>query len=49
MKDEKMPSLSYMLKAKGFGKTVKRAMSMINWYGFSSMKMERNIVGLTVI
>jgi hypothetical protein len=44
-----MPSLSYTLKAKGFGKTVKRAMSMINRYGFTSKKMGRNIVGLTVI
>ena len=35
-----MPSLSYILKAKGFGKTVKRAMSMINRYGFGSKKME---------
>jgi hypothetical protein len=39
-----MPSLSYTLKAKGFRKTVKRATSMINWYGFSSKRMERNIV-----
>lgn len=36
-----MPSISYPLKAKGFTKTVKRAMSMINRYGFSSKKMER--------
>jgi len=42
-----MPSISYILnlKAKGFTKTAKRAMSMINRYGFSSTeKMERNIV-----
>ena len=39
-----MPSLSYTLKAKGFTKTVKRARSMINRYGFSSKKMERNIM-----
>jgi acetolactate synthase regulatory subunit len=37
-----MPSLSYILnlKARGFGKTIKRAMSMINRYGFTSKKME---------
>ena len=40
-----MPSLSYTLKAKGFTKMVKRAMSMINRYGFSSKRMKRNIVG----
>ena len=42
-----MPSLSYILnlKAKGFGKMVKRARSMINRYGFSSKKIERNLVG----
>lgn len=39
-----MPSLSYTLKAKGFTKTVKRARSMINRYGFGSKKMERNIM-----
>ena len=40
-----MLSLSYTLKAMGFTKTVKRAMSMINRYVFSSTeKMERNIV-----
>ena len=39
-----MPSLSYTLKAKGFTKTVKRARSMINRYGFTSKKMERNIM-----
>ena len=39
-----MPSLSYTLKAKGFTKTVKRARSMINRYGFTSKKMERNIL-----
>ena len=45
-----MPSLSYTLKAKGFTKTVKRAMSMINRYGFSSTeKMERNIVDFVII
>jgi hypothetical protein len=36
-----MPSLSYTLKAKVITKTVKRARSMINQYGFSSKKMER--------
>jgi peptidoglycan/xylan/chitin deacetylase (PgdA/CDA1 family) len=42
-----MPSLSYILnlKARGFGKTIKRAMSMINRDGFTSEKMERNVVG----
>jgi peptidoglycan/xylan/chitin deacetylase (PgdA/CDA1 family) len=39
-----MPSLSYTLKAKGFTKTIKRAMSMINRYGFTSEKMERNVI-----
>jgi hypothetical protein len=39
-----MPSLSYTLKAKGFMKTVKRAMSMINRYGFSSEEMDRNVI-----
>ena len=36
-----MPSLSYTLSAKVITKTIKRAMSMINRYGFSSKKMER--------
>jgi hypothetical protein len=40
-----MPSLSYTLKAKGFTKTTKRAMSMINRYGFSFKKMEGNTIG----
>jgi peptidoglycan/xylan/chitin deacetylase (PgdA/CDA1 family) len=44
-----MPSLSYTLKAKGFGKTVERAMSMINRYGFSSKKMERNLTDFVEI
>ena len=39
-----MPSLSYALKNKGFTKTIKRAMSMIIRYGFTSKKMERNII-----
>lgn len=41
-----MTSLSYTLKAKGFRKTAKRVVSMINRYGFSSKKMERNITDL---
>ena len=40
-----MLSLSYTLKAMGFTKTVKRAMSMINRYGFGFKRMKRNIVG----
>jgi hypothetical protein len=44
-----MPSLSYTLKAKGFTKTVKRAMSMINRYGFSFKRMKRNIVDFVII
>ena len=45
-----MLSLSYTLKAKGFGKTIKRATSMINRYRFSSTeKMERNIVDFVII
>ena len=44
-----MPSLSHTLKAKGFGKTIKRAMSMINRYGFCSKKMERNIIDFVEI
>jgi hypothetical protein len=47
-----MPSISYILnlKAKGFRKAIKRAMSMINRYGFSSTeKMERNIVDFVII
>ena len=39
-----MLSLSYTLKVMGFTKTVKRAMSMINRYGFSSKKIEGNTV-----
>lgn len=39
-----MLSLSYTLKVMGFTKTVKRATSMVNRYGFSSKKMWRNIV-----
>ena len=38
-----MPSLSYTLKAKVFTKTAKRAMSMINRYGFSSKRIEGEI------
>jgi hypothetical protein len=45
-----MPSLSYTLKAKGFTKTVKRAMRMVNRDGFSSTeKIEGNIVDFAII
>jgi hypothetical protein len=38
-----MPSLFYALESKGFTKTVKRAMSMIDRYGFTSKEMEEKI------
>jgi len=38
-----MLSLSYTLRAKVITKTVKRAMSMINRYGFSSKRIESEI------